>query len=74
MANIVLCITLLTILFIVKGYGKFNSIRVYSITEGEDVCGDNIRKWENMEAERIVFELKKKLQQTNKIAYVWKGK
>ena len=38
---------------------KFNSIRVYSITEGEGVCGDNIRKWENMEAERIVFELKK---------------
>ena len=38
---------------------KFNSIRVYSIAEEESVCGDNIRKWENMEAERIVFELKK---------------
>lgn len=38
---------------------KSNSIRVYSITEGEGVCADNIRKWENMEAERIVFELKK---------------
>lgn len=46
---------------------KYNSIRVYSITEGEGVCGDNIRRWEREEAERIVFEFKK-LQQINKIA------
>lgn len=38
---------------------KSQFIRVYSITEGEGVCADNIRKWENTEAERIVFELKK---------------
>lgn len=38
---------------------KSESIRVYSITEGEMVGTDHIRKWENMEAERIVFELKK---------------
>ena len=38
---------------------KYEFIRVYSITEGEGVCADNIRRWEREEAERIVFELKK---------------
>ena len=38
---------------------KFEFIRVYSITEGEMVGIDHIRRWEREEAERIVFELKK---------------
>jgi hypothetical protein len=38
---------------------KFEFIRVYSITEGEMVGTDHIRRWEREEAERIVFELKK---------------
>ena len=38
---------------------KSESIRVYSITEGEMVGTDHIRRWEREEAERIVFELKK---------------
>jgi len=38
---------------------KSDIIKVYSITEGEGVCGDHIRRWEHEEAERIVFELKK---------------
>lgn len=38
---------------------KSETIRIYSITEGESVCVDNIRRWEREEAERIVFELKK---------------
>ena len=36
---------------------KYDTIKVYSITEGEGVCGDNIRRWEREEAERIVFKL-----------------
>lgn len=44
-----------------KVYAKYKSefIRVYSITEEESVCADNIRKWEREEVERVVFELKK---------------
>ena len=38
---------------------KYDTIKVYSITEGEGVCGDNIRRWEREEAERIVFKLEK---------------
>ena len=38
---------------------KSQFIRVYSITEGEMVGTDHIRRWEREEAERIVFELKK---------------
>lgn len=37
----------------------YDNIRVYYMTEGEKVCTDIIRKWENEEAERIVFELKR---------------
>lgn len=37
----------------------YDTIKVYSITEGDEVCTDNIRKWEREEAERIVFELEK---------------
>jgi len=37
----------------------YDNIRVYYMTEGEEVCTDVIRKWENEEAERIVFELKR---------------
>ena len=38
---------------------KYDTIRIYSITEGEMVGIDHFRRWENEEAERIVFELKK---------------
>lgn len=38
---------------------KSETIRIYSITEGEMVGTDHIRRWEREEAERIVFELKK---------------
>ena len=38
---------------------KYDTIKVYSITDGEMVGTDHIRKWENMEAERIVLELVK---------------
>ena len=38
---------------------KYDTIKVYSITEGEMVCTDHIRRWEREEAERVVFELKK---------------
>lgn len=43
----------------------YDTIKVYSITEGEMVGTDHIRKWEREEAERIVFELKK-INKTNK--------
>ena len=38
---------------------KYDTIKVYSITEGEMVGTDHIRRWEREEAERIVFELEK---------------
>lgn len=38
---------------------KYDTIKVYSITEGEMVGTDHIRKWEREEAERIEFELVK---------------
>ena len=38
---------------------KYDTIKVYSITEGEMVDTDHIRKWEHEEAERIMLELKK---------------
>jgi hypothetical protein len=37
----------------------YDTIKVYSMTEGEMVDTDHIRKWEHKEAERIVFELEK---------------
>lgn len=39
---------------------KYDMIKVYSISEGEMVCTDNIRKWDRNEAKRVVFELVKK--------------
>ncbi len=38
---------------------KYDRVKVYSITEGEMVGTDYIRKWEREEAERIEFELVK---------------
>ena len=38
---------------------KYDVIKVYSMTEGEMVGTDHIRRWEREEAERIVFELEK---------------
>ena len=36
---------------------KYDTIKVYSMKEGEMVGTDHIRRWEREEAERIVFEL-----------------
>lgn len=44
----------------------YDTIKVYSITEGEMVGTDHIRRWENEEAERIVFELEKVCAKNNK--------
>lgn len=44
----------------------YDTIKVYSITEGEMVGTDHIRRWEREEAERIVFELEKVCAKNNK--------
>ena len=38
---------------------KYDAIKIYTITEGEIISTDNIRKREREEAERIEFELAK---------------
>lgn len=38
---------------------KYDTIKVYAITEGEMVGTDHIRRWDREEAERVVFELNK---------------
>ena len=38
---------------------KYDTIKVYSMAEGEMVGTDHIRRWDNEEAERIVVELEK---------------
>ena len=38
---------------------KYDSIKVYSVYEGDGICTDFIRMWERDESERVVFELVK---------------
>jgi hypothetical protein len=45
---------------------KYDTIKVYSITEGEMVSTDHIRMWEREESERVVVELEKVHAKNNK--------